>query len=219
MKNIYFVLMIAFFTLLLTSCGKNPVGPALSSLSSGVNSASSSSSSAAVTTNASNTSGNGGASGVGISENNTVSSASAGTGVSAAEASTGVSAATFSSNGSSQDAGSASSMTFAINNNITHFYIPSVFGNPRIYWDASGVNQSYQKVRITISKMDPIKGYWEINDVARNKGSVIYGDAKAGTVVTAAVPLDRGSYSIYISVYDNETSNNNAYGGGNFVVQ
>ncbi len=200
-------------TFLGSSCGKNPVGISTCSFSSGVYSTSSSSS---TTSTSASTNSSGGE--VSTQGNNSVDTKGGDTGVSGADISTGVTAAVLDTSSGQGISGSYSSMTFSINNNITHFYFPSVSGNPIIYWNASGVNQSYQKVRISINKTIPSKAYWEIKDIARSRGSIVYGDSQSATVVTAALPLDRGNYSIYISVYDNETNNNNTYGGGNFVV-
>ena len=152
-----------------------------------------------------------------------VGSVTADTGVSSVDASTGVNGATFIPAGSEDQGGNAgySSLTLVVNNTITHYAVmPSLYGNPTIAWNASGVNSSYQKVRIFIGKMSPtMEDTWDIREISRSKGSVRFGDSSAGTVISAAKPLTRGTYSIYIAVYDNSSSFNNVYGGGNFVVQ
>ena len=60
---------------------------------------------------------------------------------------------------------------------------------------------------------------WEIKDIPRSRGSVVYGDASAGIAGVAAKTLTPGVYSIGITVYDTTGSGNSNTGGGNFIVQ
>jgi len=170
------------------------------------------------------TSNSGASTSVNTQQTNTVSTQTGDTGVTSVNSSTGVS----SSMTGIGNSGSSSTVSESASETITYtLYDPEaadhtwfyVSGSPRIAWDASVVNPAYQKVRIIVAKLDPIGTFWEIKNLSRSSGSVIYGSTSSGTVVTPAVTLTPGNYYVSIIVYDNDTDNNSLGGGGNFTVR
>ena len=215
---VFGVFIMAIFVF--SACSKSPVGPSMSSMSIGANGAASSSSSSTncVTSNS------GGSTSVNTQQTSTVSTQTGDTGVTSVNSSTGVSSSMIgtanSGNTSTVSVSASETITYTLYDpeaaDHTWFYVSSA---PRIVWDASVVNPAYQKVRIVVMKLIPSGTFWDIKDLTRSSGSVIYGSTSSGTVVTPAVTLTPGNYYVSIIVYDNETDYNSLGGGGNFTVR
>jgi len=219
MRKIAIALGAVFSSVLIFSaCSKNPVASSMSSMSISAASTSAATASASLTTNS------GGSTSVNTMPSGTVSSGSGDTGVTGVYAYTGVSSSIpnpgAGSSGSTTPS-STSEMTWTVyaGYDYVDHTIRYVTGTPKIKWITTGVNGSYQKVSISISKNIPIIDMWEIKDIPRSRGSVVYGDASAGIAGVAAKTLTPGVYSIGITVYDTTGSGNSNTGGGNFIVQ
>ncbi|MFH1075207.1 MAG: hypothetical protein V1752_08990 [Candidatus Firestonebacteria bacterium] len=192
------------------ACSKSPVGPSMSSMSISANSTSTT-----VTTTCTTTSG-GEATSVSTSQTGTVSTQTGNTGVESVNGSTGVNSSGTSS-ASTGSTSTDSTITVKIDGTIDHTIYTTSSRTPTFAWDASGVDSSYQLVRISIMCINPVQTMWVVEGVARSRGSVVYGNTSGGTVLAPKVDLTPGTYAFDIDVYD--TNSNSVLGGGNFIVQ
>jgi len=219
-KIILFCSFLFVLVFILSACSKSPVGPSMSSMSISANATSSS-----AATNGTTSNNNQGDTSVAGSQTGTVSAQGGDTGVAGVGASTGVSSEP--GNLITENLDYYGTMTWTIYaNSLPEFqdnYIDHnmryVSRTPKIVWKTRGVNSAYQKVHISIGRLSNNENTWEIKNLDKSRGSVVFGDSSSGTVVTPAKTLLPGIYWISIVVYDNETDNNNNVGGGNFTVQ
>ena len=203
-----------------SACSKSPVGPSMPSMSIGSNAASSSSSSSTICV----TSNSGGATTVSTSQSGIVSTQSGNTGVTSINGSTGVDSSLNSGTSSTSgtitvSTSTGSTITVKIDGTIDHTLYTTSSRTPTFAWDASGVDLSYQLVRISIMCLNPIQTMWIVEGVARSRGSIVYGNASGGTVLNSKVDLIPGSYAFDIDVYDANNNSNSVLGGGNFIIQ